>query len=94
MKLKVEDFSKSKIDWQIDFYEEEGVNIGISFYEDDDMYNQDIMYDQDILDSFPIFNNLNLGIIMSDDNGFLALDSNLSVADIKIILISNGFEVL
>lgn len=89
MKLKVEDFSKSKIDWQEDLYQEEGINIGITFYEDDGN-----MYDQDILDSFPVFNNLNLGIIMSDDSGFLALDSNLSVADIKIKLISNGFEVL
>lgn len=89
MKLKVEDFSKSNIDWQIDLYGEDDVNIGITFF----LPNGD-MYDGDILDSFPIFNKLNIGEIQMDDNGFLGLTTNLSVNEIEKILLLNNFELL
>jgi hypothetical protein len=89
MRLKIEDFSNSNIDWQNELYEEEGVNVGITFY----LPNGD-MYDQDILSSFPIFNRLNLGEIQMDDNGFLALTTDLSVNDIELILLSNNFEIV
>jgi hypothetical protein len=89
MKLKVEDFSKSNIDWQIDLYGEDDVNIGITFF----LPNGD-MYDGDILDSFTIFNKLNIGKIQMDDNGFLGLTTNLSVNEIEKILLLNNFELL
>jgi hypothetical protein len=88
MKLKVEDFSKSSIDWQGELYQDEDVNVGITFF-----YANGDMYDQDILDSFPIFNRLNLGEIQMDDSGFLGLTTNLSVNDIEVILLSNNFEI-
>jgi hypothetical protein len=88
MKLKVEDFSKSNVDWQSELYQYEDVNIGITFFRS----NGD-MYDQDILDAFPIFRRLNLGEVMMDDNGFLGLSTNMSVNDIETILLSNNFEI-
>ena len=88
MKLKVEDFSKSNIDWQSELYQDEDVNVGITFT----LPNGD-MYDQDILSSFPIFNRLNLGEVMMDDNGFLGLSTDLSVNDIELILLTNNFEL-
>jgi len=88
MKLKVEDFANSNIDWQDELYQDEDVNIGITFT----LPNGD-MYDQDILSSFPIFNRLNLGEIQMDDNGFLGLKTDLSVNDIELILLSNNFEI-
>ncbi len=63
MKLKVEDFSKSSIDWQVELYQDEDVNVGITFF-----HTNCDMYDQDILDSFPIFNRLNLAEIQLDDS--------------------------
>lgn len=88
MKLKVEDFSKSNVDWQNELYQDEDVNVGITFT----LPNGD-MYDQDILSSFPIFNRLNLGEIQMDDNGFLGLSTDLSISDIELILLSNNFEI-
>ncbi len=88
MKLKVEDFSNSNIDWQNDLYQDEDVNVGITFF-----LPTGEMYDQDILSSFPIFNRLNLGEIQMDDNGFLGLSTDLSVSDIELILLSNNFEL-
>lgn len=88
MKLKVEDFTKSNIDWQEELYQDEDVNIGITFT----LPNGD-MYDQDILSSFPILGRLNLGEIQMDDNGFLGLSTDLSINDIELILLSNNFEI-
>ena len=88
MKLKIEDFSKSNIDWQIELYQYEDVNVGITFT----LPNGDI-YDQDILYSFPIFNRLNIGEIKMDDNGFLGLSTDLSIYDIELMLLANNFEI-
>jgi hypothetical protein len=88
MKAKVEDFSKSQIDWQDEIYQEEGVNIGITLY----LPNGD-MCDQDVLSIFPILDRLNLGEVQMDDNGFLGLTTDLSVNDIETILLSNNFEI-
>lgn len=87
--LEVEDFSVSNIDWQKEAYNDENINIGITVY----VKGEDYMYDDEVLAELPELEDLNLGEIQTDDNGFVGLDSSLSITEIKQKLINNGFKV-
>ena len=87
--IEVTDFSKSKIDWQQEFFEEEGINIGITVFELDGV----TMNDQDVCDELPELEELDLGEIYMDDSGFMGLASDLSVKEIKDKLLKAGFQL-
>ncbi len=88
--LEVLDFERSKEEWQQEMYQDEGVNIGILVWLADDI---ECMCDRDIPDCLPELEDLDLGEVQLDDNGFLALISDLSVYKIKKILINAGFKL-
>lgn len=87
--LEVDDFSISTEDWKQEMYQEEGINIGIIIWDIKHGY----MCDRDIPDVFPELEELDLGEVQMDDNGFLGLISDLSVNKIKKILKNNGFKI-
>jgi len=87
--LEVEDFSISKIDWQKETYSDYDINIGITVY----VKGEDYMYDDEVLPELPELEELELGEIQMDDNGFIGITSELSVVEIKKILSDNGFTV-
>ncbi len=70
-------------------FEQDGVNIGITVFNKKDGY----VSDRDIPDSLPELEELNLGEVYLDDNGFLGLFSDYSVQEIKKILTSKGFTL-
>lgn len=87
--LEVEDFKKSKEDWKKEMYED-GINIGITVWLADD---EDCMFDQDVLSELPELEEIYLGEIVSDEDGFLGLESELSLAKIKQVLKKAGFKL-
>ena len=87
--LDVEDFSISNIDWQKETYSEYDINIGITVY----VKGEDYMYDYEVLPELPELEKLELGEIQMDEDGFIGITSDLSVVEIKKILIDNGFEI-
>jgi hypothetical protein len=91
IKLKIKDFSTSTTtttSWEKEAYFKKGINIGIYFFDEDGD-----MYDGDIMDNFPIIDGLKLGTIVMDEGGFLGINSQLTIDDIKNILNRNGFRV-
>jgi len=83
--LEIIDFSNSKIDWQIDMYNENGINIGI-------IVNKDgVMCDEDILSELPELKNLELGEIQMDEGGFLGITSDLTLSKIEEKIKNLGF---
>ena len=87
--LEVEDFSISNIDWQKETYSDYDINIGITVY----VKGEDYMYDDEVLPELPELEELELGEIQMDENGFIGITSKLSVVEIKKILSDNGFTV-
>lgn len=87
--LEVDDLSTSNKDWQKEMYDQDGVNIGITVFNKKDGY----MSDQDIPDTLPELEELNLGEVYLDENGFLGLMSDYSAQEIKNILTTNVFTV-
>jgi hypothetical protein len=87
--LEVDDLSVSKKDWQKEMYDQDGVNIGITVFNKKNGY----MSDQDIPDILPELEELELGDVYLDENGFLGLVSDYSAQEIKNILITNGFTI-
>jgi len=87
--LEVEDFSLSNETWKKELYQNDGINIGITVW----MKNGKYVSDQDPCDELPEIEELDLGEIQLDENGFVGLTSDLSVEDIKDTLKNNGFNL-
>jgi hypothetical protein len=86
--LRVERFTRTSKDWKRDMFVEDGINIGITVFENG------IMSDQDVLCELPELEELDLGEIQMDDNGFVGITSYLSLLEIKKKLKDAGFNLM
>ena len=85
MLLKVKDFTTSTIDWEIDEYQENGVEIGVT------AWIGNIMIDEHITEKYNQLQSIGL---MDEVEGYMSYHGNLNAQDLVTKLISMGFNAI